>query len=313
MNEDIGNAQNTGEARLKGLIGLRVLVWMREVLIRAGCNVSRFRETYTEAEAKKLIAELPALSKSKKTQMPKYAEFVSYLRGTSPPTEEMVERIALARSPTDLSERPFKDTPDFYLNGPYGFNLWAVLDEGITACQEIVRGEVKMALAASGELSQRVLKKSLYTEMRRGLPTAKKISVLRQTLMGLDSGANYRQPDLSAIMLEGLPHPITECFSRAVMSGLPDVLDAWRSYFVSSVAVWRVAEEGDDSRDEVDFILTGMLAGPVHILFVGSGREIRDFIMDMVIKHLEAKGKSKGRHLRFIRFAERVSEASRAS
>lgn len=271
---------------LDDLTRLKVLVWVREVFKRLGCDVRKLNHPLSLEEAEKVVEQYPALASGKATQIPKYAEFALYLSGGRGLTEKMVGRIAEAKPSVGpyKGTQPFLYTDEFYLRGPYELDLWKVLENDQKGCEDVAQVELTGMLLSNEDLAKRFLKKSLKSDMRWGLSAEKMLSVFRQALCGLDEGD---APDTRQILIEGVPNVLTVKFEQAVSAGDEESLELWRSYFVTSVALWQIAQEKHESLSDADFILVGMLSGPVESLFVGYGNEIRDYIIDMVLTSVD--------------------------
>lgn len=278
---------------LIALSRLRVTVWMREVLRHAGCPEQDFRRSFTQDEAKELLSNLPGLSKGKATQIPEGAQLALYLAGEREPEKSTVEAIADSRPIGKSGQRPFAYTDEVFLVGPGGFELWAALEGELEACKRVVTGELKIALNANEAFRQRFASAGIESVMRWGFAHGKRVSAFRQLLTGLDDDVRYTVPDMREMAGKRSTHPVTAAFVDALQRAGEDAIDTWQSYFVTAIALWQLSEQSHDSRNEADFVLAGMLAGPVETLFPGYGIEIRDYIIDVVMTHIGRTIKSR--------------------
>ncbi|SAL76849.1 hypothetical protein AWB71_05339 [Caballeronia peredens] len=207
--------------------------------------------------------------------MPPNADIALYLLGVREPSVATVKAIAQAVPVLLSGERPFAGTDAFFTSGPHGSGLWRVLDGDIKFSREIIQGELSRQFA-----------KSMF---RSGLPFSDQIRAFYRNVTGEDA-----RNELA--VLEGeLPNLVTEKFRSDVAvedeEDLELAIDTWRSYFVAAVAFWLVANEKSDSFLIADVLLVGMLAGPIETIYLGSGEEIKRFVMGWILKRTDAPAK----------------------
>jgi hypothetical protein len=246
------NPPGKAGVKLDALTAVRVRVWLNAVKDRARCPVAELATRY---------------------DMPNTARFDLYDKLERRPQRSTLQAVDKAVSNDAPREQPFRGTSLVYLHGPGALQLWNALEGAQRICRTIVNDELN-----------RVFSKQTF---RWGLPFSRKVEALTRIVPGAVC------TDMYGTLVRGEPHPVTLQFSKAIRSRDIEArelaIETWQSYFVTAIAVWQIAQVNKDSFQEADFLLLGVLAGPLEKIFPNLGAWLREFVVKLMLEKTDKK------------------------
>jgi hypothetical protein len=229
-----------------------VSIWFDAVKERAGCPAAELADRY---------------------HMPVTARFDLYEALTRRPMDLTLQAIDEVVSRDTKLRAPFGGTSRVYLVGPDSLMLWDALSADATRWRIIVNHELRQ----------------VFTEKQfsSGLSFQSKMNALFDLVHG---GKNVKLPDSPE---PGQTHHVTVRMLKDI-GGVHSrkrepAMQTWRSYVVTAIAAWQIAQSTRDSWGKADYLLLGLLSGPLDELFGQSGAALHEFVVRLMLRKTQRK------------------------